>query len=190
MSILAQNWWAVVLRGVLAVLFGVLAYLWPGITAASFVFVFGAYALLDGVSSLAAAFRPAPGESRGWLVVGGVLGVLAALVVFFMPGLSAVFLFYVVAAWAIATGVTQILAAIQLRKVIEGEWLLVLSGLLAVALGLFMFARPAAGLLGLIWAIAIYAVVVGVVLIVQGFRLRSWWKDHGDTYEAVRAATA
>jgi uncharacterized membrane protein HdeD (DUF308 family) len=190
MSILAQNWWAFVLRGVLAVIFGVLAYMWPGITVASFVLVFGAYSLLDGISSLAAAFRPPPGASRAWLIIGGILGVLAALVVFMMPGLTAVILFYVVAAWAIATGVSRILAAIELRKVIDGEWLLALSGVLAIALGALMLARPAAGLLGLIWAIAMYAIVTGIMLVVLGVQLRSWSKAHERTHGMARAGTA
>ena len=190
MSNLAQNWWMLTLRGVLAVLFGVLAYSWPGVTAASFVVVFGAYALVDGVTCLAAALRPPPGASRAWLVVGGVVGVLAALVVFTMPGLSALVLFYVVATWAVATGVAQILAAVQLRKLIDGEWLLALSGLLSVALGIYMYARPLAGLLGLIWAIAIYAVVSGVALIILSLRLRSWWKGQGETYGGAHGVAA
>jgi uncharacterized membrane protein HdeD (DUF308 family) len=187
MSILAQSWWILVLRGVLAVIFGVLASMWPGITIASFVLLFGAYALIDGVSSLVAALKPPAGESRVWLIIGGILGVLAAIVVFMMPGLSALFLFYLVAAWAIATGISQILAAIQLRKVIEGEWLLALSGALSIALGFFMVARPAAGLLGLIWVISMYAIVIGITLIILGFRLRSWWKGHEKAPEFAHA---
>ena len=187
MSNFAQNWWMLTLRGVLAVLFGVLAYQWPGATAASFVLLFGVYALLDGVAYLAAAFRPPPGTSRAWLVLGGVAGVLASLVVFTMPGLSALFLFYLVATWAVVTGFTQIFAAVQLRKVIDGEWLLALSGVLSIALGLFMYARPAAGLLGLVWAIATYAVVAGAVLVVLSLRLRSWWKGNGEAYGGAHA---
>jgi uncharacterized membrane protein HdeD (DUF308 family) len=174
MHILARNWWALVLRGVLAVLFGVLAYLWPGLTIASLVVLFGAYALVDGLFSLLAAFRRQPGESRGWLVFNGILGVLAGIVVLTRPGLSAVFLFYLIACWAIVTGIAQIVAAVALRKVIRDEWLLVLAGLLSIALGVLMLMRPAAGVLGLVWAIALFAIATGVSLIALGFRLRSW----------------
>lgn len=174
MSTLVQNWWVLVLRGVLAVLFGVLTYLQPEVTVTWFVLLFGAYALFDGVASLVAAFRPAPGASRGALVLHGVLGVLAGVVAFALPGLSAVTLLYLVALWAVATGVAEIAAAVALRKAVTGEWLLALSGALSVGLGLYMFARPAAGLIGVAWAIATYAVAAGVALVVSGFQLRSW----------------
>lgn len=190
MSILIQNWWVLVLRGVVAVIFGVLAYLWPGATIASFVLLYGAYALVDGIFSLVAAFRPAPGESRWWLILSGVVSVLAGLIVLMRPGLSALFLLFVVAAWAIASGITRIVAAIALRKVVTGEWLLVLSGALSILLGLFMFSRPAAGLLGLVWAIAFYAIVAGILLILLGFRLRSWSKTGGARIAGGRPAGA
>lgn len=187
MSILAKKWWVLVLRGVLAILFGVVAFLWPGITAAWFILLFGAYALLDGVSHLVGAFRGAPGASRLWLVVGGIVSIFAAIVVFARPALSGLFLFYLVATWAVAVGVAQIFAAIQLRRVVQGEWLLVLAGILSIAFGIFMFARPAAGLLSVVWVIAFYAVLEGILLVTVGFRLRSLWdrvQQHGDTAAA------
>lgn len=174
MSILIQNWWVLVLRGVLAILFGIIAFLWPGAAILSLVLLYGAYALIDGAFSLAAAIRPAPGESRGWLLFNGVVGVIAGLIVLFRPGLSTIVLVYVVAAWAILTGISQIVTAIALRRVITGEWLLVLAGILSIVLGFFIFARPAAGALGVIWAIAAYAILFGILLVALGFRLRSW----------------
>lgn len=179
MFVLTRNWWVLVLRGVLAVLFGVIAFLWPAITVASFVLLFGAFALLDGVAALAAAFRPPPSESRGMLILRGILGVLAAIVVFLRPELSAVFLLVVIAVWAVLTGLAEIGIAIAIRKIVTGEWLLALSGVLSVLLGAFMLARPAAGLLGLVWAIAAWAIVYGIVLIIAGFRLRSWFRAGG-----------
>lgn len=187
MSALVQNWWVLVVRGALAVLFGVLAYAWPGATIASFVFLFGAYTLVDGVASLAAAFRPAPGESRGWLAVAGILGVLAAIVVFAMPVASAAILFYVVALWAVASGIADVIGAISLRKVVTGEWMLALSGVLSILLGVYMFARPVAGLLGLVWAISLYAIAAGIALILAGFRVRSWSTSDGEEYVGTRA---
>lgn len=174
MLILARNWWAVVLRGVVALLFGLLAFLWPGIALATFVVLFGAFAFVDGILYLLAAFRPTPGESRGALILYGILGVIAGIVVLVWPGLSAVVLVFVVAAWALLTGITEIAAAIALRKEIEGEWLLGIAGVLSVLLGVFLFLRPAAGILGLIWAIGAFAILAGIVRIVLGLRLRSW----------------
>ena len=190
MSILAKKWWVFVMRGVLAILFGILAYLWPGITAAWFVLLFGAYALLDGVSHLVAVFRPTPGESRTWNVVGGLVSLIAAFIVFTRPALSGLFLFYLVASWAIVAGIAQIFAAIQLRKVVRGEWLLILAGVLSIVFGLFMFARPAAGLLSVIWVIAFYAVLEGLLLVVLGFRLRSWAKYSAQMHEGSRTGGA
>lgn len=182
MLILTRNWWVLVVRGVLAVLFGVLAYIWPGITVLTLVLLFGAFALLDGIFSLVAAFRQIPGESRGTLILRGMLGVIAAIVVFIWPGISALVLLYVIAFWAIFTGISEIVAAIALRKVVTGEWLLALSGVLSLILGIFILARPAVGLLGLIWAIALYAVIAGIALIVLGFRLRAWAGSHGGAF--------
>ena len=174
MRSLGREWCVFVLRGVLAVLFGVVAFAWPGPTIRLFVLVFGIYAILDGVFSLAAAVRPAPGESRWVLTLLGILGLAVGIFVLVRPGLSAVALVYVTAIWAIVTGIAEVVAAIALRRVIEGEWLFVVSGVLSVLLGLFLVTRPAAGILGLLWAVAIYAVIAGITLIALGFRLRSW----------------
>lgn len=179
MLALARHWWVVVLRGVLAVLFGVLAFLWPGITIAALVLLFGAYAVVDGLFSLIAAFRPAPGESRWLLALLGVLSLVAGLFVLAQPAISSVVLLYVVAVWAVASGIVAIVAAIALRKMISGEWLLALSGVLSILLGLFLLSRPAAGMLGLVWAVALYAVAVGITLVVLGFKLRSWARSQG-----------
>ena len=189
MNVLAQTWWVLVLRGVLAVLFGVLAYVWPALTIASFVLLYGAYALVTGMFSLVAAFRAGRTAPRALLMLSGVLGVLAGCVVLAMPTLSAVFLFYVVAVWAVATGVAEVFHAIALRKVVAGEWRLALAGALSIGLGVFMFARPAAGLLGLAWAVSLYAIATGVTLMLLGLRLHRWAKtgrvDLGTPHAAI-----
>lgn len=185
MFVLTRNWWVLVLRGVLAVIFGILAYMWPLSTAAAFVILFGAYALVDGIFSLMAAIRPPADESRWLLVVRGVAGVLAAVVVFAWPRLSALAFLYIIAAWAIATGVLEIVAAVALRRIVTGEWLLALSGVLSIVLGVFLFTQPAVGLLGLVWAIALWAIIAGITLIILGFRLRSWLRRAGVGYGAT-----
>jgi uncharacterized membrane protein HdeD (DUF308 family) len=180
---LGRNWWALALRGVAAILFGILAFAWPGITLFVLVLFFGAYMLVDGIFAIVAAVRAAGEEDRWWLLlIEGILGVLAGLVAFFWPGLTALALLYFIAAWAIVTGIMEIVAAIRLRQEIEGEWALGLSGLLSVIFGILLVVLPApAGLLSLVWLIGAYAVATGVLLLILGFRVRS---------EASKEATA
>lgn len=175
LPVLARNWWALALRGLAAILFGVLAFAWPGITLFVLVLFFGAYMLVDGIFAIVAAVRAAGEEDRWWLLlIQGVLGVLAGLVAFFWPGLTALALLYFIAAWAIVTGIMEIVAAIRLRQEIEGEWALGLSGLLSVIFGILLVVLPApAGLLSLVWLIGAYAVATGVLLLILAFRVRS-----------------
>jgi uncharacterized membrane protein HdeD (DUF308 family) len=175
LPVLARNWWALVLRGLAAILFGVLAFAWPGITLFVLVLFFGAYMLVDGIFAIVAAVRAAGEEDRWWLLlIEGILGVLAGLVAFFWPGLTALALLYFIAAWAIVTGIMEIVAAVRLRQEIEGEWALGLSGLLSVIFGVLLVVLPApAGLLSLVWLIGAYAVATGVLLLILAFRVRS-----------------
>jgi uncharacterized membrane protein HdeD (DUF308 family) len=172
---LGRNWWALALRGVAAILFGILAFAWPGITLFVLVLFFGAYMLVDGIFAIVAAVRAAGEEDRWWLLlIEGILGVLAGLVAFFWPGLTALALLYFIAAWAIVTGIMEIVAAVRLRQEIEGEWALGLSGLLSVIFGVLLVVLPApAGLLSLVWLIGAYAVATGVLLLILAFRVRS-----------------
>ena len=173
---LAQNWWTFVLRGVAAIIFGFLAYFWPGITFTVLVLFFGAYALWDGVFALINAFRT-ESERRWSLVFQGVAGIAAGLITFFWTGAASLALLLVIGAWAIVTGIFEISAAIRLRKEIEGEWLLLISGVLSVLFGIAIAIWPAAGLLAVTWMIGAYAIVFGVLFIVLGFRLRNVRSD-------------
>jgi len=170
---LSRNWGWVVLRGVAAVLFGVLAFVLPGITLAVLVIVFGAYALADGILALIAAYRIRDQGKPFWaLVIVGLLGIAAGIVTFIWTAMTALLLLLFIAAWAIVMGIFQIIAAIRLRKEIQNEWLLGLSGVLSVLFGIIMFVQPGAGALALIWVIAAYAIVFGVLLIWLGLRLK------------------
>jgi uncharacterized membrane protein HdeD (DUF308 family) len=171
---LTRNWWIVVLRGVLAILFGVVAFVWPAISIAALVLLFGAYALVDGIFAVIAALTNTAGMQRWWVLLEGVVGIVIGVLTFFWPGVTAFVLLYFIAAWSIVTGVLEILAAIELRKAITNEWLLIVSGILSVLFGLLVVLYPSAGALSVIWIIALYAVVFGILLIMLGLRLRNW----------------
>lgn len=173
MVVLAQNWWTLALRGLAAVIFGILAYIWPDVTFTVLVLLFGAYALWDGVFALIGAFRT-QGERRWMLVLEGLVGIAAGLVTFFWPGAATLAILTIIAAWAIITGIFEIIAAIRLREEIEGEWFLLLSGLLSVLFGIALAIWPAAGLVAVTWMIGAYAIIFGILLIGLGFRLRNW----------------
>ncbi len=173
MVVLAQNWWTLALRGLAAVIFGILAYIWPDITFTVLVLLFGAYALWDGVFALIGAFRT-QSERRWMLVLEGLVGIAAGLVTFFWPGAATLAILTIIAAWAIITGIFEIIAAIRLREEIEGEWFLLLSGLLSVLFGIALAIWPAAGLVAVTWMIGAYAIIFGILLIGLGFRLRNW----------------
>jgi uncharacterized membrane protein HdeD (DUF308 family) len=172
-TVLARNWWALALRGVLAVLFGLIAFLMPGITLAAIVLLFGAYAVVDGIFAIIAAVRAAERHERWWsLALQGVVDILAGIIAFVWPAATALALLFLVAFWAIVTGVLEIVAAVRLRREIQGEWLLILSGILSVAFGGVLLALPAAGILVIVWWIGAYAIVAGVVMIALAFKLR------------------
>jgi uncharacterized membrane protein HdeD (DUF308 family) len=169
---LTRNWWMLVLRGVVALVFGVLAWLRPGITLSALVLLFGAYALMDGVLALVAAFSRRRGSPWWMAVLVGISGLAAAAVAFFAPGLTALALLYLIAAWAIVTGIFEIGAAIALRKELQGEWLLALAGAASLVFGFFLVVRPGSGALAVIWLIGSYAFAFGILLIGLGFRLK------------------
>jgi uncharacterized membrane protein HdeD (DUF308 family) len=173
---LAENWLLLLLRGIVTIAFGVLAFIWPGLTLLTLIFLWGAYAIADGVFALGAAVSSKGGEiaPRWWLALIGLAGILAGLLAFVWPAITAQVLLVFIASWAILTGALQIWGAIQLRKEIEVEWMLVLSGLLSIALGVALLARPGVGALAVIWLIGSFAILVGCIYV----SLALWLKKH------------
>jgi uncharacterized membrane protein HdeD (DUF308 family) len=170
---LARNWGWIVLRGITAILFGVLAFVWPGRTLAVLVLLFGAYAFVSGLLALVAGFRIKDAGRPMWpLVIIGLISLGAAIATFVRPGMTALVLLSFIAGWALLTGTFEIAAAIRLRRVIANEWMMGLSGLLSIAFGALMLARPGAGALAVVWIIAWYAVLFGIALVMLGFRLK------------------
>jgi uncharacterized membrane protein HdeD (DUF308 family) len=175
---LQRNWWLVTLRGAAAIVFGILTFITPGITLAVLVLLFGAYALADGLLNLVAVFRRRREEQPWWtLLVEGLVSIAAGAVTFAWPGLTAVALVYLIAAWAIVTGAFALGAAIRLRKEITGEVWLALSGVLSIVFGVFVMFAPGAGALAMTLWIGAYAIVFGATLVGLGFRLRSRRED-------------
>lgn len=171
MEKLARTWWLVLVRGIAAIIFGILALIWPGITLLVLVIFFGAYAIVDGIFSIFSAFQQGEG-SRAWLIISGILGILAGLVAFIWPGITSLALLYVIAFWAIFTGIAEIMDGIRLRKVIDNEWTLILAGALSVAFGVLLLIWPGAGMLSLVWLIAIFAILYGIALVVLSFKVK------------------
>jgi uncharacterized membrane protein HdeD (DUF308 family) len=165
---LAEHWWVVLLRGIAAILFGVVAYARPGVTIAVLVLLWGAYALVDGIFEVIAGVR----AKYGSLILLGILGIAAGVITFFWPGVTAITLLYIIAFWAIVAGVMQIAAAVRLRKEVEGEWLWILSGVCMIILGGLLFAHPGVGALSVMWLIGSFAIAWGVLLVILAFRLK------------------
>jgi uncharacterized membrane protein HdeD (DUF308 family) len=176
LNTLAQGWWLLLLRGIVWILFGVLAFMWPGLTLATLVLLYGAFAFADGAVSLWTAFsgHGKPATPTWWLIVVGLLGIAAGLVTLFYPGLTAVLLVMFIGVWALVHGIFEIIGAIRLRHEIEGEWLLIAAGIVSVAFGVLVLAAPGAGALALIWIIASYAVVFGILTIAFALRVRNF----------------
>ena len=169
---MATNWWLTVLRGVAAIIFGVLAFAWPGITLLTLVLFWGAFALIDGVLAIIAAVKGGNPMPRWWLAIVGIAGIAAGALTFLMPGLTALVLVTFIAVWAIVLGVMEIYGAIKLRKEIEGEWFLILNGALSVVFGILILWRPMTGVLALIYIIGAYAIILGVIYVLFGLKLR------------------
>jgi len=174
---LVHNWWVVLVRGIAAISFGIITLLVPGVSIAVLVFLFGAYALVDGGLSIVSAVRGRTINQPRWaLVLEGVLGLIAGGFTLLWPGLTALALVLWIGAWALVTGILEIVTAIRLRKVVEGEWLLGLGGVASVALGSALLLFPRAGALAVMLWIGAYALFFGVLLVALGLRLRSWNK--------------
>ena len=169
---LARNWWLLLLRGIAAIIFGVLTFVWPGITLLTLVLLYGAYALVDGVLAILAAITGDAPAPRWWLAIVGLLGILVGILTLAWPGITALVLLLFIAGWAIATGILQIVGAVRLRKEIDNEWLLIASGVLSVIFGLILVVQPGAGALALLYVIGFYAVLYGILLVGLSLRLR------------------
>jgi len=168
LTALANHWWVLLLRGIVAVLFGIMAFVVPGLTLVALVLLFGAYALVDGVTALFVG-----GRARAWsLLLVGVLGIIAGILTFIFPGITALWLLILIASWAVVRGLFEIVAAIKLRKELTNEWLLIPGGVLSIIFGILLFTNPAAGALTMVWLIGAYTLVFGIMMIVLSFRLR------------------
>lgn len=188
LAVLAKNWWIVALRGVAAILFGILTAIVPGLSLAALVMLFGAYALIEGGFNIIAAVRGATGDRPWWaLLLEGLVSVAAGVIAFVMPGLTALALVYLIAAWAVLTGVLEIAAAVRLRKHITGEWWLALTGVLSIAFGVLVSLYPGAGALVMVLWIGAYAIIFGVLLLIVAFKLRRVRGEVGGTGTVAHA---
>lgn len=184
---LSQNWWLVVLRGVLAVLFGLLAFIWPGITWLTLVVLFGIYAIVDGLVAIGTGLARTRESSRWWtFLLEGLINIGAGVAALIWPGVATLVILYVIATWAVFTGILEIVAAIRLRHEITNEWMLALGGVISIAVGVVLFFQPAAGSLAIIWIIGAYALIFGILLVILGFRLRNWRRP--DSPEPIPSA--
>jgi len=184
---LAKNWWALALRGVAAIVFGALAFVLPGVTLAALILLFGGYALVEGVLNLIAAVRGRGDDQPWWaLLLEGLVSIAAGIAAFVVPGLTALAMLYMIAAWAIVTGVLEIVAAVRLRRRITGEAWLALNGVLSIAFGVLTMLVPGAGALSLVWLIGAYGIIFGALLLGLSFRLRRWRAEAA--VEIARAA--
>lgn len=169
----SRQWWMFALRGLVAVVFGVVALILPEQMLQALVLMFGVFAITDGIFTVIAGFSLAPFFNRWWAVLlEGVMGTLAGLMAIFLPDITGRALLYLIAAWGLITGIFEIVAAIQFRRVITNEWMYILGGLLSILFGILLFVFPAAGAVSVIWVIGIYAFVFGIAEIIFAFRLR------------------
>ena len=176
--LLANHWWSPVLRGLVAIVVGVIALALPGITLGALVILFGAYALIDGIAAFIAAFRSSRTHERwGMLLLEGLAGIVTAAITVIWPPLTALVLVYLIGAWALVTGVLEVAAAIKLRQFIAGEWLLALSGIASLLFGILVLVMPLAGAIAML--VGVYSLVFGFILVGFGIRLRSWSKNPG-----------
>jgi uncharacterized membrane protein HdeD (DUF308 family) len=172
--ILARHWWIILLRGLLAIVLGVLAWLSPGIMISTLVLFFGLYALVDGILGIWTAITGGNKHESWWvLILWGLTGIGIGILTFLAPAITTMALLFYIAIWAVVTGVLEIVVSIHLRNEIEGEWLLILAGLLSVFFGIVIMVQPGAGALTLLWLIALYAIIFGIILVVLAFKART-----------------
>jgi uncharacterized membrane protein HdeD (DUF308 family) len=172
-SELARNWWLVALRGVIGILFGIGAFVWPGATLAALVLLFGAYVLVDGVFALFTGISMRRQMNRWWLIaLEGIAGIILGVLTFRSPDVTALVLLTFIAVWSILTGIFAIATAVQLRKVIANEWLMILSGIVSIVFGVLLIVQPGPGALSIVWLLGAYALLFGILTLMLSFRLR------------------
>ena len=171
-GLLDRRWWAVIMRGLIAIAFAVIAFTWPGVTLTTLVLLFGFYALVDGCSSLITAIVGRHHEDRWLLALEGIIGIWAGLLILRAPGLTTALLVFFISIWAMATGFLRIVEAIRLRKQISGEMWLALSGVLSILFAFMLIVRPVVGALSILWVLAAYALILGVFLVFLGVEIK------------------
>lgn len=184
---LTRNWWLVALRGLLAILFGAAAFIWPGLTWLVLILMFGVYAILDGIIAMVSGVSQSRYSPRWWVfLVEGFISLIAGVIVLLQPGLAGFALVIVIAVWAVLTGIMEIIAAIRLRREIRNEWMLGFGGFLSIMLGLLMLFQPAAGGLVITLMVGAYALIFGMLLLALSFRLRSFHRRPGSGMKTAR----
>jgi uncharacterized membrane protein HdeD (DUF308 family) len=174
-EVLSEKWWVLLLRGLISVAFAVLIWMQPAITLKALIVLFGVFAFVDGVLGVWTAFSSRKDRNNWWLLMlWGLVGIGIGIITFVAPGVTALALLFYIAIWAIVTGVLEIITAVRLRKEIEGEWLLGLAGLVSLVFGILLIAHPGAGILAVLWLLAAYALILGVLMIILAFKVRSW----------------
>ena len=173
LTVVARKWWVLLLSGVCSVLFGLMAMAWPGVTLAALVILFGAYCLADGITAVAVALgRDEKGKSWGQMLLIGGISIAAGIGTMVWPGMTALLLLTIIAFWSIVRGVVEISAAMELRKAVQNEWMLILAGVVSIAFGVILLIHPGAGALAVIWLIGAFALLRGGLLVVLALRLR------------------
>lgn len=172
LDLMTRHWWVLALRGAFAILFGIVALVWPGITVFALVLLFGAYALADGVVAVTQAVRGTTGGPRGLLAASGIAGIALGVAALVWPGITAFILLMLIAAWAVATGVLEIVVAVALHRELRGEWVYVLTGAISLIFGILLFAWPVSGAIAVVWLIGLLALLFGAAMLGVAFRLR------------------
>jgi uncharacterized membrane protein HdeD (DUF308 family) len=174
-EVLFEKWWVLLLRGLVSIAFAVLIWMQPAITLKAMIILFGAFALVDGVLGVWSAFSSRKDRNNWWvLMLWGLVGIGIGIITFVAPAVTALALLFYIAIWAIVTGVLEIIAAVKLRKEIQGEWLLGLAGLLSLVFGILLIMHPGAGVLAVLWLVAAYALILGVLMVILAFKVRGW----------------
>ena len=186
-TLMSRYWWVLLLRGALAIIFGMVALGYPGMTLATLVLTFGFFALVDGIASVCYGIAGRKDNESWWvLLLEGLLGIAFGVITFQAPGITALVLLLYIGFWAVATGVLRIILAIRLRKEIEGEWWLALGGLVSILFGMSVIARPGAGAIAVLTVMGLWSIVTGVLLVLSSFSVKSVGRTLGELRPAHR----